>query len=215
MTEMEAIRSRHSVRSYLDRKIEKEKLDKLNALIDECNREGNLHLQLLEDAGNCFNRILGRLTGLSSAPSAIACVGKDDDTLDERAGYWGEKVVLYAQALGLNTCWVGMYKKDGVPCEVKPGEKLTLVIALGYGASQGKARKSKTAAQVSSCEGEAPDWFKKGVEAALLAPTAINQQRFMITLGKDGAVTFAAKDGPWTKLDLGIVKYHFEIGRNS
>ena len=107
MTEIEAIRERHSVRAYLDKKIDSETVEKLNALIGRCNEKGNLHLQLLEDAGNTFNRLMSKVMGLGSAPSVIACVGPDDRTVEERVGYYGEKVVLYAQQLGLNTCWAG------------------------------------------------------------------------------------------------------------
>lgn len=54
------------------------------------------------------------------------------------------------------------------------------------------------------------DWFDAGVKAALLAPTAMNQQKFVFEL-KNGEVSVkVAGKGFYTKLDLGIVKYHFE-----
>ena len=84
------------------------------------------------------------------------------------------------------------------------------MIALGYGATQGAPRKSKTAADVSRAE-NAPEWFTKGVEAALLAPTAVNQQKFFLTLRGD-KVSARAGLGFFSKVDLGIVKYHFELG---
>lgn len=56
-----------------------------------------------------------------------------------------------------------------------------------------------------------PDWFRKGVEAALLAPMAMNQQKFFLTLAGE-RVLAKAGTGFCTKMDLGIVKYHFEIG---
>lgn len=52
---------------------------------------------------------------------------------------------------------------------------------------------------------------KNGIEAALLAPTAMNQQKFMFSLNR-GKVSVKAGRGFYTKLDLGIVKYHFAIG---
>ena len=69
MTELEALYARHSVRSYLDKAIEPEKIRKLQELIDLCNAEGRLHLQFLADAGGTFNRLLNRMAGLGSAPS--------------------------------------------------------------------------------------------------------------------------------------------------
>ncbi|MBQ0036681.1 MAG: nitroreductase, partial [Firmicutes bacterium] len=156
MTEIEAIKERHSVRNYLDKKIESDKVEKLNALIEECNKEGNLHFQLCEDAGNTYNRLLNKAMGLGSAPSVIACIGPDDDTLDERIGYYGEKIVLYAQSLGLNTCWAGTYNKKNVPAKEEPGERIAITIAIGYGENKGKERKSKTIDEVTKSNGERP-----------------------------------------------------------
>ena len=212
MTEIEAIRARHSVRAYQARKIEPEKADKLKALIEQANAEGNLHLQFIADAGKTFSRVLSRFMGLSSAPSVIACVGPDDAALEERVGFYGEKIVLAAQCMGLNTCWAGTFQKNGVPAEIGDGERLVIVIAIGYGEDQGKQRRSKTPEQVSVVHGERPDWFDFGVEMALRAPTAIDQQNFEISLNEDGSVDFTDKRGPFSKVDLGIVKYHFTVG---
>lgn len=215
MTELEAIQARHSVRKYKDKKIEKEKATKLKELIDDCNKEGKLHLQLCEDAGNTYNRLLNKAMGLGSAPSVIACIGPDDETLDERVGYYGEKIVLYAQQLGLNTCWAGTFNKKNLPVKEEAGERLVLTIAIGYGEDGGRVRKSKSEDQVSSGKSEKPEWFRKGVQMALLAPTAVNQQKFEIVLKDDDSVEFVDKGGILSKVDLGIVKYHFEVGARS
>ena len=212
MTEIEAIFARHSVRAYQDRKIEPEKAEQLKTLIDKANSDGNVHLQFIADAGNTFNRLMSRAMGLGSAPSVIACVGPDDATLEERVGYYGQKIVLAAQAMGLNTCWAGTFNKNGVPADIGKGERLVIVIAVGYGANQGKQRKSKKAEQVSSAPADRPEWFDFGVETALHAPTAINQQNFQIKLESDGSVSFTDKGGPFSKVDLGIVKYNFTAG---
>lgn len=212
MTVKEAMMERHSVRNYQDKAIESEKVQELNALIEECNKEGNLHIQLLEDAGNTFNRLLSKAMGLGSAPSVIACVGPDDDTLDERIGYYGEKIVILAQQLGLNTCWAGTYNKKNVEANIEKGERLAIVIAIGYGVNSGRVRKSKAIADViQGNEAEMPEWFIEGVKMALLAPTAVNQQKFEIALNGDGYEVID-KGGILSKIDKGIVKYHFEVG---
>ncbi len=212
MTIEEAILERHSVRNYQDKAIESEKIDKLNELIAECNKEGNLHIQLLEDAGNTFNRLLNKAMGLGSAPSVIACIGQDDASLDERIGYYGEKIVLYAQQLGLNTCWAGTYNKKNVMAKIDAGERLAIVIAIGYGVNQGRPRKSKTIAQViQGNESDMPEWFINGARMALLAPTAVNQQKFELAL-KGDSFEVIDKGGILSKIDKGIVKCHFEIG---
>ncbi len=213
MTEMEAVNARHSVRSYKDQKIEADKAAQLKALIEQCNQEGNLHLQLLEEAGSTFGRLLSKVMGLASAPSVIACVGPDDETVEERIGYYGEKVVLLAQQLGLNTCWAGTFNAGKVPCKVLDGERLVIVIAIGYGQNSGRIRRTKTVEQVIRGNvAEMPEWMIKGAECALKAPTAINQQKFEFVLKDDGTVGFVDKGGIFSKVDLGIIRYHFELG---
>lgn len=211
MTEIDAIRERHSVRTYKNKSIEKDLVEKLEKKIDELNKEGDLHLQFVEDAGNTFNRLLNRVMGLGSAPSVIACVGEDTEDLDERVGYYGEQLVLYAQQLGLNTCWAGTFNRKNITAKVSAKERLVIVIAIGYGENEGRPHKSKKPEQVVSGSNVKPDWFAYGVEMALLAPTAVNQQKFEIGY-ENGQIIWKDKGGILSKVDLGIVKYHFEVG---
>lgn len=206
---LELMKNRHSVRSYTDKKIEGEVKENLEAFIQQCNREGDLHMQLIVDEPECFSTMMAHYGKFSNVKNYIAVVGKKSADLDERCGYYGEKVVLHAQSLGLNTCWVALtFSKSKAVFKVDGGEKLCLVIALGYGETAGVSHKSKSVQDVSDAH-EMPQWFKKGVEAALLAPTAMNQQKFTFHL--DGNEVHAkAGLGFYSKIDLGIVKYHFE-----
>ncbi|MBQ9302812.1 nitroreductase family protein [Butyrivibrio sp.] len=212
MSEIDAIKERHSVRNYTPERIQAEKIVKLNEKIRELNEAGNIHLQLIEDAGNTYNKLFNRVAGLGSAPSVIACVGPDDETLEQRIGYYGERLVLFAQTLGLNTCWAGTFNKKNIGADIRAGERIVISIAIGYGDGKGKPHKSKTMEQVIDAKGDRPYWFNKGVEMALLAPTAINQQKFLIRLNEDETVDFVDKGGVFSQVDLGIVKCHFEIG---
>ena len=131
----------------------------------------------------------------------------------EDVGYHGEKLVLLAQRLGLNTCWVALtYNKRKARVDIREGERLYVVIALGYGENQGVPHKDRPLAEVCTVEVPMPDWFRAGVEAAMLAPTAINQQKFHLTLIEGNTVKAEALKGPYAQMDLGIVKYHFELG---
>lgn len=209
---IEAVKQRHSVRQYTDKLIDEQILAELQDEIDSCNREGDLHIQLVTNEPKAFDSFMAHYGKFSGVTDYIVLIGKKSADLNEKCGYFGERLVLKAQQLGLNTCWVAMtYKKITSAFKVEKGEKLTVVIALGYGKSQGVAHKSKTVEQVSNVSNETPEWFKKGIEAALLAPTAMNQQKFKLTYD-NGKVTAKAGRGFYTKLDLGIVKYHFEIG---
>ena len=211
MNLMEAVRARHSVRSYLDRPVEREKLDALRALADECSRESGLHIQLVTDEPKAFSSFLTHYGLFDNIRNYIALVGPKAEGTDEMCGYHGERLVLLAQQLGLNTCWVALtYKKIPGAFTVREGEKLVCVIALGYGKTQGRPHKSKPLSAVTD-GGDHPDWFKRGAECALLAPTAVNQQKFRFTR-EGNRVKAAAGRGACAKIDLGIVKYHFEIG---
>ena len=133
------------------------------------------------------------------------------DGADELCGYCGADLMLYAQTLGLNTWWVGgTYNRKGAQ-EKSEGAKPVGIIAVGYGQTQGVPHKTKTAEQVSSYDGEAPQWFKNGIEAALLAPTALAKQAFTIK-GKGNKVSISCDNGIFTGVDTGLVKYHFELG---
>ncbi len=212
MNEIEAMAARHSVRQYTDRPIETEKVAALEQEIAACNRAGGLHIQLVTDEPRAFDGFLAHYGKFSGVRNYIAMIGPKGPDLEERCGYYGERLVLLAQQLGLNTCWVAMtYRKVKTAFRLGPGETLCIVIALGYGQTQGTAHQSRPAERVMRTDGPAPEWFRKGVEAALLAPTAMNQQKFSFQL-RDGAVTARAGIGFYTKIDLGIAKYHFELG---
>ena len=210
MTEKEAITARHSVRAYQNKPIDPALAAKLRERIDSLNAEYDLHLQYIEPAGEVFGGLASKLTGWSGVPAYIAVVGRRRDDLDEVCGYAGEKLVLYAQQLGLNTCWAGIFKRKRCTAEVGEDERLVLSIAIGYGVTQGSPRRSKSAADVTDVK-EMPEWFKSGIEAALRAPTAINQQKFFFTLDGDTPSVRVSANGPFVRLDLGIVKCHFEI----
>ena len=211
MTEKQAMMERHSVRSYLDKPIEQEKIDILNKCIEECNAESGLNIQLVTNEKKAFSSLLARYGKFIGVANYFALVGNKNID-DQVYGYYGERLVLKAQALGLNTCWVALtFKKIKKAFTVKKGEKLKLVISLGYGKTQGVQHKSKPLNDVCEFDGKTPAWFLEGVNCALNAPTAVNQQKFFFT-EKDGVVTAKHGVGFYARLDLGIAKYHFELG---
>ncbi len=214
MNIMEAMRARHSVRSYTDQKIEGETLANLRQIIEDCNQKSGLHIQLCLNEPTAFTGMMARYGKFNNVKNYIALVGPKSDTLEETCGYYGEKIVLAAQQMGLNTCWVAMTFSKGkskTVINIAPGEKLLLVIAIGYGTTEGTAHTVKPISVLAKAEGEMPAWFLHGMEAAQLAPTATNQQKFLVTLNGNTVHT-SAGSGFYSKTDLGIVKYHFEVG---
>lgn len=216
MDVLEAIKNRHSVRSYLDKPIESEIGEKLAAEIANCNAESGLNFQLVLNEPVAFDSFMAHYGKFSGVKNYVVFVGKRG--ADEKVGYYGERVALFAQSLGLNSCWVALtYKKVKGAYKLESGEKVYCVLALGYGETQGVAHKSKTFEQVTANVQNPPEWFKKGVDAALLAPTAMNQQKFTVSLcDEEKNASIKAGVGFYAKIDLGIVKYHFDAasGKN-
>ena len=208
---MDLIRRRHSVRQYLDQPIPKDIRKELDACADELNKTGNLHMQIIYDEPVCFSSRMAHYGRFENAKNYIAMVGKKAADLNERCGFYGELLVLKAQELGLNTCWAALTHGRS-KAEVNDDEKEVIVIALGYGKTQGVNRRSKSAEDVSNAESDDPIWFKRGIEAALLAPTAVNQQKFRFERRGNTVTATSGMFGPCLKIDLGIAKCHFEIG---
>ena len=218
MTLLEAIDARHSVRRYISRPLEREVVDCLRAKIDECNSKGNLHIQLVLNEKKGFSGMLA-YGSFSGVENYIVMAGRRADDLDERVGYYGEQIVLLAQQLGLGTCWAGLsYRKVKGAYALDSEEKVACMISLGYPDDAGRKHKCKSVEDVSNVGVSTPEWFEKGVHAALKAPTAVNQQKFYIEYAgvKDGRHCVRARRlfsvVGYTSMDLGIVKLHFEIG---
>lgn len=206
---IELMKERHSVRQYTDKKIEKEKREVLNALIAKINQKAGLHIQIIYDEPKCFNSMMAHYGKFDGVNNYIALV-REKSKPDEALGYYGEQIVLKAQELGLNTCWVAMTHGKS-KAQIDKGEKLVCLISLGYGKTAGAANKSKKLSEVCNYKKDMPEWFLSGMEAALLAPTAMNRQKFYFELLPDNSIKITCGKGLYTKLDLGIVKYHFEV----
>lgn len=230
MTLQEAIEARHSVRAYKDQPLAEDVVKRLEEEIAEVNQTGSLHIQLIRNEPKAFHGTLAKYGKFRNVTNYMVMAGKKSDDLDERIGYYGEHLVLLAQTLGLNTCWVGLsYKKIPDTYVLDEGEVIKAYIAIGYGETQGSSHKIKTIEQVDRTDVRTfgssknasditPLWYTKGIEAALLAPTAVNQQKFSFEYvgTNNGRHQVRAKKGismiGYTQIDLGIAKYHFEIG---
>ena len=220
MTLEEAIKARHSVRAYKAQPLAEDIVKVLEKEIEEQNRQGHLHIQLVKNEPKAFQGKLAKYGKFSNVTNYLVMAGQKTEDLDERIGYYGEYLVLLAQTLGLNTCWVGLsYSKIPGTYVLEEGEVIKAYIAIGYGETQGVGHKIKTVGKTSNASDITPSWFRKGVEAALLAPTAVNQQKFFFEYlpARDSkpAQVIAKRSFSligFTQMDLGIAKYHFEVG---
>ena len=215
MTLQEAIKARHSVRKYTDKPIETEKVATLRADIERANAESGLNIQLVLDEPKAFSTGMWKYGQFSGVKNYFVMAGPKGKEAEEKIGYYGERLVLLAQTLGLNTCWVGLtYKKIPGTYTLREGDIVHCVIALGYGSIPGVQHPLKPIEQFYESEGIPPKWFQDGMEAAMLAPTAVNQQKFKFILhdGNKVAAKTSFSMAGYTNIDLGIVKYHFELG---
>ncbi len=208
---IQAMNERHSVRRYTDKPIEPEKIAEIEKAIASINEETGLNIQFVTNEPEAFTGAMASYGHFSGCSNYIAICSKNGRT--EKIGYYGEELVLLCQMLGLNTCWVALtFSKGKTKYNCKKGERLQIVISVGYGVHNGRGHKNKPLSELCSVKGEMPDWFKNAMDAVLTAPTAMNQQKFHFTLVDDNKVKAKALFGPYAKMDLGIAKYHFELG---
>ena len=210
---MEAVRSRHSVRSYDENPLSEHERREMERIVDACNAEGHLKCALVLDSPEAFAETMSRVAKFSNVRNYVVVMGSDKDGLDERGGYWGEMIALEAQNLGLRTCWVGLtYSKRKLACDIPAGVRVVSVIALGHGMDDGVAHRSKPMEELALVNGEPAEWFDRGMESVMLAPSAMNRQGYRFTLRRDGKVEVKSFGGSYSQVDLGIAKLHFEIG---
>lgn len=213
MNDFSLAKNRHSVRNYIKKPIDIEILNKLKQQVELVNKNG-LNVQIVLGDSLPFDKFLISVPYIKNCENYLVMAGKNCDDLEEKIGYYGQKLVLFLQGMGLNSCWVaGTYNRAYVKADLKKDEKLVCVIAFGYGQNDGVPHKTKGFSYIcKSMFNEIPLWFEKGVDCVLLAPSAKNQQKFRFEFLEPNVVKAYTKAGKWTKIDLGIAKYHFEIG---
>ena len=211
----EAIKARHSVRKYSNKPIEADKVSAFNTAIERINTQAGLNVQLVLEEPRAFSSGMWKYGQFAGVRNYLVMAGPKGREAEEKIGYYGEELVILAQMLGLNTCWVGLtYKKIPGTFTLRDGDIVHCVISLGYGLEQGIQHPQKPAESFYESVVNPPEWFLNGLEAALLAPTAVNQQKFKFILRDGNKVETKTLFSPWgyTVIDIGIAKYHFEIG---
>ena len=206
----EVMEARHSVRQYIDRPLSDDIVARLQDEIASINAESGLSIRLVLDEPTAFKKVMTRMTGFRNAVNYFAMIGPDDPSLEGKVGYYGERLVLFAQSIGLNTCWAMFCGKKACRKDMAEGLRMPIGIAVGYGENQGVPHKNRPVEQVADLK-DAPDWFVEGVECAMLAPTGMNKQNFRFERDGD-RVRIIGGSSSLARIDQGIVRYHFETG---
>lgn len=225
-TAYDAMMKRYSCRAFQKELLAPEIRAQLSGKIEELNRESGLHFQLF-----CSDDISKPAALLSDSMFSGDCyafaalVGPEQIEASEPLGYYGEALVIFAEQLGLGTCWVAStYDPDSISVEIPAGEKLWIIIPLGKAAEQPPRQKeirakirSRDRALDSFVESDVPflavpSWIQKGADAILAGPSAVNQQPVNL-VWKDGVLTMKLiREGHHLHYcDMGIAKKQFEI----
>ena len=202
------------MRRYVDHPIEEEKVRVLQDAIAKINSATGLNVQLVLEEPRAFASGVWKYGQFAGVRNYFVMAGSKGREAEEAVGYHGEALVLLAQTLGLRTCWVGLtYTKTPGAFTLRPGDTLHCVISLGYGENDGVQHPLRPAEEFYETSAAPPEWFLRGIEAARLAPTAINQQKFRFSLRGPRTVRATALFSMvgYTHIDLGIAKYHFEL----
>lgn len=211
---LEAMPRRHAVRVYRDTPIPDDIASLFTSEINRINREHGFSFRLVRNERKAFSGFMARYGKFANVRNYFIISAPAGDVNSMLCGYYGERLVLAAQALGLNTCWVGLsYSRNSPVFDEPSGHKVRCVIAVGYGATEGATHRVKPLAQVCNASADSPKWFIDGVTSALMAPTALNQQKFYFMLGPDGSVSARTRFSfaGYTRIDLGIAVCHFNL----
>ncbi len=228
LSEFEALNCRKSVRAYAKVPVEDEAVEALRACIDEVNLTPGLRFGLVDN--NRTKTPAVKLSPGMFSGEVYTCavlVGPEDGLGGELVGYFSEKLLLRAVALGLGTCWVaGTYDRRSVPCELAEGEKLWGVIPMGVEAAKtpilqrtirsrirAKDRADEAFVESDYPFSSLPNWVREGALAVKRGPSAVNQQPVNVVY-KGGLVTmrlWKEKRNQMMYNDLGIAKYQFQV----
>lgn len=229
----EAIQIRHAVRNYDRRPLSASHLEALKQVCG--NLPGlvpGIRVILIEEPGDLiFPRLI-----INGAPAYLVMIGDTSwPHVGEGIGYSGEYVVLTAASLGVGTCWVsGTFRPKEIMKKIdflNPTEKIFAVSPLGYPGKTGilqtvikkitgsgsRIPLSELLSKDSLPLAEIPYWAKIALEAARLAPSAVNRQPWQFTVTNDKikvSVNNAGKklNDVTKRLDCGIAMFHLELG---
>jgi hypothetical protein len=215
-----AIEKRVSRRRYLNEPIEEQDKEKILAIISQLNEESGLTIEFLEDGSSAFQGLRKSYGFFTNVRSVILMKGrKEDKNLKEKAGYYGEDLILDITDLGLGTCWVGgTFEKKEIA--VDKSEELVCVITVGKVTEPSMKEKilrsmlhirRKSMEERITSDQPLPQWAIDGMKAVLLAPSAIDSQKAWFKYENNILSAHIADNYAMDLIDLGIAKKHFEI----
>lgn len=229
-----AIARRRSRRSFdPDRPVETDRLAALEAVCRDFRPFPHARAALVNKPPvDIYRGIIGGYGKISGAGTFIAFIGDmGASSVHEETGYTGEGIILEATALGLNTCWVGgLFRSKDVASlvDLKKNERVLAVTPVGYAVKTqspgerlmtgfGLTHRRLPLARLISGNRSASlsEWTLTSLEAARLAPSAVNRQPWGFKVDRDSITLYVRTGGPEfnisKRLDCGIAMLHIEV----
>jgi len=230
-----AVDSRRSRRRFDGKPLKKKHLERLRTVCENFRPFDSARAVLVtESPEHIFKGAIGPYGKIRGASAFIGFVGDmDSPIMQEQVGYMGEGIVLEAEALRLNTCWVsGTFRKETTAelLGIDEDETVLAVTPVGYASSRlsfeeklltgfgfTHRRKPLSDMVIGLEQPEWPLWIRAALESARLAPSAINRQPWRFRVEKD-SITVAndsckvKRESVQSKrLDCGIAMLHIEL----
>jgi nitroreductase len=157
MTVLEAIRERRSVRSYIDKPVEPEKIDQLMEAARLAPSAGNRQewrFVVVNDPDTRRRLSLAANQGFVAEAGCVIAACADTDNYRMRCGQLSypidvaisiDHITLRAVELGLGTCWIGAFSEKEVKSILQIPDEITVVelLTVGYGAGGAASRKKR------------------------------------------------------------------------
>jgi len=227
-----AIAARTSRRVFTGRPPDEDSLARLETVCREFRPFLGVRTILVRESPEAvFKGLVGGYGKVKGAPLYAAFVADTAASrFQESVGYVGEAFVLEATALGLGTCWVSGFFRPAAAAEhvsLEPGEKILAVTPVGE-ALEMLTFGEKTMKAFVKASGRRPlgslilsgeiseEWQRRALEAARLAPSAVNRQPWRFRV-EPGTIAVSADGGAPAgeaakRLDCGIAMLHLELG---
>lgn len=232
----ELVRGRRSFRTYEEKPISAEHLELIAVYMKRIPNPFGLQVE--------FRFLDAKAQGLK-CPVVVGTdtfIGGKIDVapyMNEAFGYSMEKLVLYAQSLGIGTVWIGgtmdreAFEKA---MELESNQVMPCVTPIGYPAKKMSLRETLMRKGVNADSRfefgqvffsknfntpltiEKAGKLAKALEMVRLAPSAVNKQPWRVVMDDNEAhfyllhsKGFAGKALDMQKIDMGIAMCHFEI----
>lgn len=228
-----AIKERRSRRHYQEQNLAIDLVRKIEDLCKHYRPYPEVRAVLVQQSpDSVFKGAVGHYGKIKNAPAYIAFIGdKEGAFVQEKIGYLGEGIILEATSLGLATCWVAGFFRPEVAA-IQTGtldhEKVWAVTPVGYAAENltfeekvmaGFGRHNQRKPLAELCTGiketQWPKWIRTAVEAARLAPSAVNRQPWRFHINSDsitvGVDSLKDSYNLSKRLDCGIAMMHVEV----